>query len=106
MELKNNLGITDSYIINMLVKNGFRYMHYANGKNFGWQGNFISRDSALVYVHCDFENKKLSIFKTLYDKPVEEEFILIPDGLIKDDDEKGFIEWLDEKCEPYLKGQL
>ena len=45
MELKNYLGITDSYIIDELVKHGFRYMHYVNGKNFGWQKGFKSRDS-------------------------------------------------------------
>lgn len=106
MELKNYLGITDSYIIDELVKHGFRYMHYVNGKNFGWQKGFTSRDSKSVYVHCDFENKKISIFKNLYGESIEEEFILIPDGLIKDDDEKRFIEWLDEKCEPYLRGRL
>ena len=37
MELKNHLGITDSYIIEGLVRNGFKYTRYAHGENFGWQ---------------------------------------------------------------------
>lgn len=106
MELKNHLGIIDSYIIEGLVRNGFKYTRYAHGENFGWQKSFLSRDLKSVYVHCDFENKKLSIFKNSYGEPIDEEIISIPDGLIKDDEEEGFIEWLDEKCEPYLRGIL
>lgn len=101
MELKNHLGITNSCIIKMLIKYGFRYMSYANGENLGWGAHFLLKDYH-IQIHCDFKNRKLSIFKTLYNKQSEEKFVLIPDELVEKDNWEEFINWLDEECEPYL----
>lgn len=102
MELKNILGITNSDIIRFLISAGFKYSRYINGQNYGWQRYFYSRDNFNVYVHCDFENKKLSIYKGSYKEIHDEEFKLIPDELIERDNSFEFIDWLDEVCEPYL----
>lgn len=102
MELKNILGITDSRIINFLINKGFKYARYINGQNYGWQHYFYSKDKFDVYVHCDFENQKLSIYKCSYKEMRDEEFKFITDELIEKDDPFEFIDWLDEVCEPYL----
>lgn len=95
----------NSEIEKYLLQNGFKYIQYVYGDNYGYQRLFENIDNGLhnVYVHCDLENKMLSIYKEYECGGYVDSYECnIPEDLIVNDDVDKFIEWLDRECETYL----
>ena len=94
-----------SEIERYLLENGFEYVQYVYGDNYGYQRLFEGVDNGLhcVYVHCYLVDRKLSIYKEYECGGYVDSYECdIPDDLIENDNIDDFVDWLDDECERYL----